>query len=50
MIAKHGGKRAGAGAKKTAPLDATRRTFLIIDEEYQLIKEYLKQLRSVENG
>jgi len=46
----HGGKREGAGAKKQAPADAKRRNFLITDTEHQLMKEYLKQLRSAKNG
>ena len=45
----HGGKREGSGAKKQAPPNSTRRTFLLTDKEHQLIKEYLKKLRSVEN-
>lgn len=42
----HGGPRPGAGAKKQAPPDAKRKTFLLTDNEHQKVKEYIKQLRA----
>ena len=41
-----GGKREGAGAPKLLPLDAKRRQIYLTDDEYEKVKEYIKQLRS----
>jgi len=41
----HGGKREGAGRPSTG---RKKHLFYITDEENTLLKEYLKQLRSVE--
>ena len=42
----HGGKRPGAGAKKTTPVGAKRRALAITDTEYAEVKKLIKQLRS----
>lgn len=46
-MASHGGCRPGAGAKKQAPPDATRRTFLLTDSEHLAVKKYIEELRFV---
>ena len=43
----HGGKREGAG-RKSIPSPLPVKTIRCTDTEHQLIKEYLKKLRSVE--
>ena len=40
-----GGKRPGAGAKRTLPAGARRRTLSMTDREYEKIKAYLLALR-----
>lgn len=45
-----GGKRPGAGAKRTLPAGARRRALAMTDGEYKKIKEYLSELRSTKNG
>lgn len=40
-----GGKREGAGAKKQAPEDAKRRTITVSDDEYDKVREFLKEMR-----
>ena len=44
----HGGPRPGAGAPKQAPPDATRRTFLLTDDEHIKVREFIQQLRAAE--
>lgn len=44
----HGGYRPGAGSKKQAPPDATRRTFLLTDDEHKKVRELIQQLRAAE--
>ena len=44
----HGGSRPGAGAKKQAPEDAKRRTFLLTDSEHKKVMEYIKNMRTAE--
>lgn len=44
-ISDWGGYRPGAGAKKVAPPDATRRTFLLTDSEHAKVKEFISELR-----
>ena len=41
-----GGKRKGAGAKKTLPEGAKKRALSMTDEERERVKEFLKKLRS----
>lgn len=41
-----GGKRPGAGAKRTLPRGARRRTLSMTDREYEKIKKYLITLRN----
>lgn len=41
-----GGKREGAGAKRTLPVGARRRTLSMTDREYEKVKEYLLTLRN----
>lgn len=41
-----GGKRPGAGAKRTLPAGARRRTLSMTDREYEKIKAYLITLRN----
>ena len=40
-----GGKRPGAGAKRTLPVGARRRALSMTDREYEKIKKYLTTLR-----
>ena len=42
----HGGPRPGAGAPKQAPPDATRRTFLLTDNEHNKVREFINKLRA----
>lgn len=46
MTNTHGGKRPNAGAKKTLPQGAKRRAINATDNEWQKVKELIKQLRS----
>lgn len=41
-----GGKRSGAGAKRTLPVGARRRTLSMTDQEYEKVKAYLMTLRN----
>ncbi len=41
-----GGQRPGAGAKKVAPKDAKRKTFLLTDKEHAKVKEYIEYIRN----
>lgn len=41
-----GGKRPGAGAKRTLPAGARRRTLSMTDQEYEKVKAYLMTLRN----
>lgn len=41
-----GGKREGAGAKRTLPVGARRRTLSMTDREYEKVKAYLVALRN----
>lgn len=41
-----GGKRPGAGAKRTLPVGARRRALSMIDREYEKVKAFLRELRS----
>lgn len=43
----HGGRREGAG-RKPIPSPLPVKTIRCTDKEHQIIKEYLKKLRSVE--
>ena len=46
-----GGKRKGAGAKKTLPEGARTRSINMTDEECEKVKDFLKKLREGnENG
>lgn len=40
-----GGKRPGAGAKRTLPVGARRRALSMTDEEYEKTKQFLKKER-----
>ena len=42
----HGGKRPGAGAKKTTPEGAKRRAIAITDDEYIEVKKLIKKIRN----
>lgn len=51
ISANWGGKRKGAGAKKTLPPGARTRSVRMTDEEYENVKKYLIELRGEnENG
>lgn len=41
-----GGKRPGAGAKRTLPAGARRRAISMTDKEYEKVKAYLIALRN----
>ena len=45
-----GGRRKGAGAKRTLPPGTRVRSVKMTDGEYKKIKEYLSELRSTKNG
>jgi hypothetical protein len=45
-----GGKREGAGAPKQAPVDAKRRNILLTDDEYNKVREFLKEMRRKKDG
>jgi hypothetical protein len=40
-----GGKREGAGRKKTVPGETKVRTFRLTDDEYEKLKAHLEELR-----
>lgn len=40
-----GGKREGAGRKKTLPADAKPRPIRLTDEEYEAVKIFIAELR-----
>lgn len=44
-----GGRRKGAGAKKTLPVGAKKRALAMTDEEREKVREFLKKLRSMSN-
>lgn len=44
-----GGKRPGAGAKRTLPFGARRRTLSMTDEEYEKVKAFLAAWRKKNN-
>lgn len=45
MKTTHGGKRMGAGRKKTLPEGARPRAIRLTDEEHAKVKEFIKSLR-----
>lgn len=47
-MGKHGGKREGAGRKRTLPSGAKTKCIKMTDEEFIAVKEYLKRLRAGE--
>lgn len=48
-ITNWGGKRPGAGAKRTLPEGARTRSVKMTDEEFEKVKIYLSKLRSAKN-
>lgn len=44
-----GGRRKGAGAKRTLPAGAKKRAIAMTDEECENVREFLKKLRSMSN-
>lgn len=47
-MGKRGGKREGAGRKRTVPLGAKQASFMLTDDERLAVKEYIKHLRAGE--
>lgn len=47
-MGKRGGRREGAGRKRTAPLGAKQTSFMLTDNEKLAVKEYIKHLRAGE--